>query len=116
MALLALIATFVAVVWLASAPNAWSAPARGADRFDVSLENYRRGRAELVPAARESVEITLQTFERRCDRQLAIGELRRRVSEADGDPILMRMMHASQRRDALAPQPLARSVPCPGRA
>ena len=79
---------------------------------DMSLEDYLYALQQISPAARDGAEAYLQAFTRRCGRPLKVVELRRRVADGDGDPILMQMMRAAHQRDQAAVQRLADSIAC----
>ena len=67
---------------------------------DVPMDDYLGLLAQISPAAREGAQGYLQAFQRRCGRALTTQELRRAVSDGDGDPVLMGMIranHPSQR-------------------
>lgn len=82
---------------------------------DVSLADYLSALAQIAPAAREGAEAYLQAFAQRCGRELSVMELRRRVADGTGDPVLMQMMRAAQRKDRTALQRLSASIDCSSR-
>ena len=87
---------------------------------DVPMDDYLGLLAQISPAAREGAQGYLQAFQRRCGRALTTQELRRAVSDGDGDPILMGMIrafHPSQQaqRDATLQQ-LALGIRCDQRS
>ena len=87
---------------------------------DVPMDDYLGLLAQISPAAREGAQGYLQAFQRRCARALSTQELRRAVSEGDGDPVLMGMIranHPSQRaqRD-ITLQQLAQRIRCDQRS
>ena len=87
---------------------------------DVPIDDYLGLLAQISPAAREGAQGYLQAFQRRCGRALTTQELRRAVSDGDGDPVLMGMIranHPSQQaqRDATLQQ-LAQRIRCDQRS
>ena len=62
---------------------------------DVPMDDYLGLLAQITPAAREGAQSYLQAFQRRCGRALTTQELRRAVSDGDGDPVLMGMIRAN---------------------
>ncbi len=87
---------------------------------DVPMDDYLGLLAQISPAAREGAQGYLQAVQRRCGRALTTQELRRAVSDGDGDPVLMGMIranHPSQQaqRDATMLQ-LAQRVRCDQRS
>ena len=87
---------------------------------DVPMDDYLGLLAQISPAAREGAQGYLQAFQRRCGRSLTTQELRRAVSDGDGDPVLMGMIranHPSQQaqRDVMLQQ-LAQRIRCEQRS
>ena len=87
---------------------------------DVPMDDYLGLLAQISPAAREGAQGYLQAFQRRCGRVLTTQELRRAVSDGDGDPVLMGMIgsnHPSQQaqRDVTLQQ-LAQRIRCDRRS
>ena len=76
-----------------SAQTAGSVTATLAD--EVPMDDYLGLLAQISPAAREGAQGYLQAFQRRCGRALTTQELRRAVSDGDGDPVLMGMIRAN---------------------
>jgi len=104
---------------LAGIAHAQTSPVRGpvaagpaTAQVDIPLADYLGLLEQIAPAARQGAEKYLQSFRQRCGRALTAGELRRAVSEQDGDPILMQMIRASYLNDAEALARLAAQVPC----
>ena len=87
---------------------------------DVPMDDYLGLLAQISPAARDGAQSYLQAFQRRCGRALTTQELRRAVSDGDGDPVLMGMIRAnhpsqqSQREATL--QQLAQRIRCDQRS
>ena len=87
---------------------------------DVPMADYLGLLAQISPAAREGAQGYLQAFQQRCGRALTTQELRRAVSDGDGEPVLMGMIrahHPSQQaqRDATLQQ-LAQRIRCDQRS
>lgn len=89
-------------------------PEPGAD--DMPMADYLGLLAQIAPAAQDGARAYLNGFQQRCGRPLRSAELRRAMSEGDGDPILMRMIRASQLGDATALGQLAQRIECERRA
>ena len=87
---------------------------------DVPMDDYLVLLAQISPAAREGAQGYLQAFQRRCGRSLTTQELRRAVSDGDGDPVLMGMIRAShpsqQARRDVTLQQLAQRIRCDHRS
>ena len=101
-----------------SAQTASGVSATPAD--DVPMNDYLGLLAQISPAAREGAQGYLQAFQRRCGRALTKHELRRAVSDGDGEPVLMGMIranHPSQQaqRDVTLRQ-LAQRIRCDQRS
>ena len=87
---------------------------------DVSLDDYLGLLAQISPAARDGAQGYLQAFQRRCGRALTTQELRRAVSDGDGDPVLMGMIRANhpsqQAQRDVTLQQLAQRIRCDQRS
>ena len=89
---------------------AGAAPPSVAD--DIPMADYLGLLAQIAPAAEEGARAYLQAYQQRCGRQLATADLRRAMSDGDGDPVLMAMIRASHLRDTVALTRLGPSVAC----
>ena len=89
------------------------APPAGSEEATVS--EYLALLGSVAPAAREGAERYLGAFRARCGRALSSVELRRAVSEGDGDPTLMAMIRASALGDAAQLDRLSAALSCVGR-
>ena len=80
------------------------------------MDDYLGLLAQISPAAREGAQGYLQAFQRRCGRALTTQELRRAVSDGDGDPVLMGMIRANppsqQAQRDVTLQQLAQRIRC----
>ena len=83
---------------------------------DMPIADYLGLLAQIAPAARDGALAYLQGFQQRCGRPLRAPELRRAMSEGDGDPVLMAMIRASQLRDTTALSQLGARITCERRA
>ena len=87
---------------------------------DVPMDDYLGLLAQISPAAREGAQGYLQAFQRRCGRSLTTQELRRAVSDGDGDPVLMGMIRANhpsqQAQRDVTLQQLAQRIRCDHRS
>ena len=110
---------------LVTSPLAWAqtSPARGTlngaqstqRSDDMPLADYLGFLRQIAPAAEDGARDYLATFEQRCGRALTTAELRRAMSQGDGDPVLMGLIRASQLRDTAAREQLAGQLRCPSR-
>lgn len=62
---------------------------------DMPLADYLALLAQIAPPARDGAQAYLQAFQQRCGRPMKTAELRRAMSEGDGDPVLMGLIRAS---------------------
>lgn len=81
---------------------------------DIPMANYLALLAQIAPAARDGAEAYLQAVQRQCRINLSSAQLRRAMSEGEGDPVLMGMIRASQLRDAKAIVELGQRMDCRG--
>ena len=93
---------------------AGAAPPSVAD--DIPMADYLGLLAQIAPAAEEGARAYLQAYQQRCGRQLATADLRRAMSDGDGDPMLMAMIRASHLRDNATQVQLAQRIACERRA
>jgi hypothetical protein len=98
----------IAVASASAAPA--SVPPTAAD--DMPMADYLGLLARIAPAAEEGARSYLLAFQQRCGRHLATADLRRAMSDGDGDPVLMAMIRASHLRDAAALARLGPGVAC----
>ena len=80
---------------------------------DMPLADYLGLLRQIAPAAEAGAKDYLASFEQRCGRPLTSIELRRAISQGDGDPVLMGLIRASHLRDASAREQLAGQIRCP---
>ena len=83
---------------------------------DMPLADYLALLAQIAPPARDGAQAYLQAFQQRCGRQMKTAELRRAMSEGDGDPVLMGMIRASHLGDSNGIAQLGQRVVCDPRA
>jgi hypothetical protein len=83
---------------------------------DMPLDDYLGLLTQIAPAAHQGARAYLLAFQQRCGRPLVTAELRRAMSDGDGDPVLMAMMRASHLRDATALAQLGQRVVCDRRS
>jgi hypothetical protein len=95
-----------------AAPPSSPALAASQPADEMPMADYLGLLAQIAPAAREGAEAYLQAFQQRCGRPLTAVELRRAMSEGDGDPVLMGMIRASQLRDPKAVADLRQRLTC----
>ena len=102
----------IAVASTGAAPV--NTPAAAAD--DMPMADYLGLLAQIAPAAEDGAKAYLLAFQRRCGRQMSTPDLRRAMSDGDGDPVLMAMIRASHLRDKGALAQLGSRVACERRA
>nr|WP_297383292.1 hypothetical protein [uncultured Roseateles sp.] len=95
-----------------AAPPSPLPPAASQPGNEMPMADYLGLLAQIAPAAREGAEAYLQAFQQRCGRPLTAAELRRAMSEGDGDPVLMGMIRASQLRDPKVAADLGQRLNC----
>lgn len=113
-----LLALFAALATLAgSAALAQTSPARGAlqSTDDMPLTDYLGLLGQITPAAEEGVRAYLSAFQQRCGRALNTAELRRAMTQGEGDPVLMGLIRASHLKDAAARDQWIQQLRCPGK-
>lgn len=79
---------------------------------DMPMADYFALLARIAPAAEEGAKAYLQAFQQRCGRHLATADLRRAMSDGEGDPVLMAMIRASQLRDTATLARLGQQITC----
>jgi hypothetical protein len=100
-----------------AAVSAGAAPANVPAAGDhMPMADYLGLLAQIAPAAEDGAKAYMQAFQQRCGRQLSTADLRRAMSDGDGDPVLMAMIRASHLRDATALAQLGQRVACERRA
>lgn len=113
-------ALFVAISALATcfanAGTTGAAPSMPTTVDEMPMADYLGLLAQIAPAAHEGAAAFVRAFQQRCGRPLLALELRRAVSEGDGDPVLMAMIRASQLQDAPSLQRLGQRIDCRGGA
>lgn len=113
-----LLALCAALAALAGSPaRAQTSPARGAlqSTDDMPLADYLGLLGQIAPAAEEGATAYLSAFQQRCGRTLSTAELRRAVTQGEGDPILMGLIRASHLKDAAARDQWIQQLRCPGK-
>lgn len=80
----------------------------------IPLADYLGLLQQIAPAAEAGARAYLAAFQQRCGRPMCISELRRALSQGDGDPVLMGLIRASHLQDAAAQIQWARQMRCPG--
>ena len=99
-----------------AAPAAESAASAPLVANDMPMADYLGLLAQIAPAAEEGARAYLQAYQQRCGRQLATADLRRAMSDGDGDPMLMAMIRASHLRDSATLAQLGQRIACERRA
>jgi hypothetical protein len=116
---LALLALAAAVLGLTTAvTHSQSAPPGAAAPITdhMPLPDYLGLLAQISPAAHEGAQAYLLAFQQRCGRAMRTAELRRAVSDGEGDPVLMGMIRASQLKDTTALAQFGQRVACDRRS
>jgi hypothetical protein len=83
---------------------------------DMPLDDYLGLLTQIAPASHDGARAYLQAFQQRCGRPLKTAELRRAMSDGDGDPVLMAMIRASHLRDVNTLTQLGQRVTCDRRS
>ncbi|SDZ37329.1 hypothetical protein [Delftia lacustris] len=84
---------------------------------DIPLVDYLGLLQKIAPAAEEGARTYLAANQLRCARTLTTAELRRAMSQGDGDPLLMGLVRAAHLKDTAARDRLVAQIPCtPGAA
>ena len=104
----------VALACVAAGAAPAAAPPFVAD--DIPMADYLGLLAQIAPAAEEGSRAYLQAYQQRCGRHLATADLRRAMSDGDGDPMLMAMIRASHLRDSATLAQLGQRIACERRA
>ena|SRR3989338_8423101 len=111
--------TLVAAMFtLAGSPAlAQTSPARGVlqSTDDVPLADYLGLLQQIAPAAEEGTKTYLAAFHQRCGRTLSTVELRRAMTQGEGDPVLMGLIRASHLKDDAARDQWVKQLRCPGK-
>lgn len=100
-----------------SSAMAQTSPARGAlqSTDDVPLADYLGLLQQISPAAEEGAKAYLAAFQQRCGRALSTTELRRAITQGEGDPVLMGLIRASHLKDPAARDQWVQQLRCPGK-
>jgi hypothetical protein len=109
---LALIAALTLIAH--SSTQAQTSPARGSlqSTNDMPLADYLGLLQQIAPAAEEGTKTYLSAFHQRCGRTLSTVELRRAMTQGEGDPVLMGLIRASHLKDATARDQWIRQLRC----
>lgn len=78
------------------------------------MADYLALLGQIAPAAEDGAKTYLAAFAQRCGRPLSTGELRRAISQGNGDPVLMGLIRASQLQSAAARDQFVLQLRCPG--
>lgn len=79
---------------------------------DMPLPDYLGLLAQISPAAHEGAQAYLRAFQQRCGRAMQTAELRRAMSDGEGDPVLMGMIRASHLKDTAALSQFGHRIAC----
>lgn len=81
-----------------------SDPARAESKTEtaLTLEDYLALLERISPSARVGSQAYITAYQRHCHRALTLTELRRAISDGNGDPVLMGMIQASYLKDTAA--------------
>ncbi|MDO8771596.1 MAG: hypothetical protein Q7K57_23375 [Burkholderiaceae bacterium] len=98
-----------------SSAQAQTSPARGSlqSTNDMPLADYLGLLQQIAPAAEEGTKTYLAAFHQRCGRTLSTVELRRAMTQGEGDPVLMGLIRASHLKDATARNQWIQQLRCP---
>ena len=101
-------------VWGQTSPARGPLPKSDAHADEMPLDDYLGLLQQIAPAAEAGARAYLAVFQRRCGRPMRTSELRRALSQGDGDPVLLGLIRASHLRDAAGEAQWAQQVRCPG--
>ena len=101
----------VAACAISSVVTAQAAPAADGDGV-LTMDEYLLALERIAPAARTGAEAYRDAYRRQCRLALEVSQLRRLVAEGSGDPLLMAMISAAQRRDQGELARLGNSIAC----
>ncbi|MDD5332881.1 MAG: hypothetical protein PHS32_03970 [Rhodoferax sp.] len=98
-----------------SSALAQSSPARGnlQSTNNVPLADYLGLLQQIAPAAEEGAKAYLAAFYQRCGRTLSTVELRRAMTQGEGDPVLMGLIRASHLKDSATRDQWVQQLRCP---
>jgi hypothetical protein len=98
-----------------SSTRAQTSPARGSlqSTNDMPLADYLGLLQQIALAAEEGTKAYLAAFHQRCGRTLSTVELRRAMTQGEGDPVLMGLIRASHLKDATARDQWIQQLRCP---
>jgi len=113
--MLALVASLTLIAH--SSARAQTSPARGnvQSTNDMPLADYLELLQQIAPAAEEGTKTYLAAFHQRCGRTLSTVELRRAMTQGEGDPVLMGLIRASHLKDASARGQWIQQLRCPNK-
>ncbi len=80
---------------------------------EMPLADYLGLLKQIAPAAESGARTYLAAVRLRCGRELTTAELRRAVSEGEGNPALMGLIRAGHQKDTAARDRLVAQFPCP---
>lgn len=103
-------------VWGQTSPACCPPATPEAPTEEMPLEHYLALLQAIAPAAEAGARAYLAAYQQRCSRPMRTSELRRAISQGDGDPVLLGLIRASHLRDAASAAHWARQVRCPGRS
>ena len=101
-------------VWGQTSPARGPLPKSDAHADEMPLDDYLGLLQRIAPAAEAGARAYLAVFQRRCGRPMRTSELRRALSQGDGDPVLLGLIRANHLRDAAGEEQWAQQVRCPG--
>ena len=101
-------------VWGQTSPARRALPKSDVHADEIPLDDYLGLLQRIAPAAETGARAYLAAFQRRCGRPMRTSELRRALSQGDGDPVLLGLIRASHLRDAAGEAQWAQQVRCPG--
>lgn len=79
---------------------------------NISLEEYLTTLGQINQAARVGAEVYLRVYQNRCGHPMGVGELRRAITDGNGDPVLMGIIHAAYHKDASTLRAMSTQISC----
>jgi hypothetical protein len=95
-----------------SSPATGPLSAKAPPNDKIALADTLAFLKQIAPAAGEGARDWLAAVRLRCARDVTPDELRRAISQGDGDPVLMAFIRAAARQDTAARHALVARIEC----
>ena len=100
------------IVFAQSSPATGPLSAEAAPNPEIALADTLALLKQIAPAAGEGARNWLAAVRLRCARDITPDELRRAISQGDGDPVLMGFIRAAAQQDTTARHALVARIEC----